>query len=208
MTNQPGQWTEGGCSVRPCFTRIVCLRVFCTALNVSAHVPLHSHGEGENENAMRNHQLSFCLISSQPDSRGILYQQAHAIARFSIAASTQTRYLKFLAIAGCFRKSMVRATRTPRCAYILMPYRELYSGFEASGCIPLEQWDRVGRQSGKNLLDHIFKSPYEDSKLQAPIVPRPTPPSFAVHLPSTRHTRDVQAGHAHQCVWQARVCGE
>lgn len=42
---------------------------------------------------------------------------------FSIAASTQTRYLKFLGITSCFSKSIVRATRALDA---LTPHHELY----------------------------------------------------------------------------------
>ena len=66
---------------------------------VGPRVPLHSHGEGANQNRL----LSLSLISSQSDSQHPSTHKAHVIARFSIAHGTQTCSLKLPRTAACFR---------------------------------------------------------------------------------------------------------
>jgi len=54
-------------------------------------------------------KATLCLISSQQIGKTILYLQSPCHFKFSIAAGSQTRYLRFLGI-GSFRKAAVRAT--------------------------------------------------------------------------------------------------
>ena len=51
-------------------------------------------------------------------------------------------------IAGCFRKSIVHATRTLDVLTPFTPHSELYRNFKASRCIPPEQWNLVEHLTG------------------------------------------------------------
>jgi len=81
-------------------------------------------------------KATLCLISSQQIGKMTLYLQSPCHFKFSIAAGTQTRYLRFLGI-GSFRNAVVHATayRDP----VLTPQFYIFSYIAARNvCTPPE----------------------------------------------------------------------
>ena len=159
MTNESG---DDGCTVRPCFICVVCLCVFCTASTSSMCWLMLQH--------TATGKVTLCLISSQQRGKTILYLQSPCHFKFSIAAGTQTRYLRFLGI-GSFRKAAVCATayRVPALTPQLQLYRSAQclhtSGIGETRRMPHGPWPalppslspHMASQASPLPLDHTMK---------------------------------------------------
>jgi hypothetical protein len=96
-----------------------------------AHVRLHSHGEGENENAIQNRRLSLCLISSESNqtARAILYQQSPCHRKVFDRRQYSDPLLEVPRDRRLLQKVHRVCDKDPRCPYTLTPHRELYRPF-------------------------------------------------------------------------------